>query len=55
MRLINLPAAGYNFTDRQPVGWVDAQLTAHAGEFTLHAIGGNTDEDGNVTKVRWRS
>jgi Icc protein len=55
IHLINLPACGYNFTNRQPVGWVEAQLTAHGGEFTLHAIGGNTDENGNVTKLQWRA
>ncbi len=55
IHLINLPASGYNFTNRQPVGWVEAQLTAHGGEFTLHAIGGNTDENGNVTKLQWRA
>jgi hypothetical protein len=25
---INIPAVGYNFTDSEPVGWVEAALTA---------------------------
>ena len=55
IHLINLPACGYNFRDDQPLGWVQAQLTADAGEFVLHAVAGNTDVDGQMTKLRWRS
>lgn len=55
IHLINLPATGYNFSDDQPVGWVDARLTATGGVFHLHAIAGNTKIDGQVTEVRWRS
>lgn len=55
IHLINLPAVGYNFTDPEPVGWVDAHLTKEGGEFTLHAIGGNTAEDGKTRSVKWRS
>ena len=40
VHLINLPASGYNFNDAQPVGWVEAQLTANGAEFRLHAVGG---------------
>lgn len=52
---INLPATGYNFTGSQPVGWVEARLTAHAGEFVLHAVGGNTRQHGAVRFLRWRA
>jgi Icc protein len=55
IHLVNLPACGYNFGDDQPVGWVEAQLTAHGAEFQLHAIAGNTEIDGQTTGVRWRS
>jgi Icc protein len=55
IHLINLPATGYNFNDQDPVGWVDARWTATGGEFTLHAIAGNRDKDGTVTKLAWRS
>jgi 3',5'-cyclic AMP phosphodiesterase CpdA len=54
IHLINLPACGYNFSDDQPVGWVDARLTTHGGEFLLHAVGGNTQIDGQTTSVQWR-
>jgi len=55
IHLINLPACGYNFSDDQAVGWVEANLTAQGGEFVLHAIGGNTAIDGQTTAVSWRS
>lgn len=55
VHLINLPAVGYNFSDDQPVGWVDARLTATGGAFTLNAIGGNREKDGKTVVVAWRS
>ncbi|MHC4169895.1 MAG: metallophosphoesterase family protein [Planctomycetota bacterium] len=54
IHLINLPAVGYNFNDAQPVGWVEAQLTGSGGKFTLHALAGNTDNDGSVKRLTWR-
>lgn len=54
IHLINLPAVGYNFSDAEPVGWVQANLTAKGGDFTLHAIAGNKDKDGSVKKLAWR-
>ncbi|MFZ2146682.1 MAG: hypothetical protein WAV28_05620, partial [Sedimentisphaerales bacterium] len=55
IHLINLPAVGYNFSDTEPVGWVEAELTAKGGCFTLHAIAGNKDKDQSVTKLTWRT
>jgi predicted phosphodiesterase len=52
---INLPATGYNFTGSQPVGWVEARMTAHAGEFVLHAVGGNMKQHGTVRFLQWRA
>jgi len=54
IHLINLPAVGYNFSDSEPVGWVQARLTSRGGDFVLHAAGGNLDRDGSVTKLAWR-
>lgn len=54
IHLINLPAVGYNFSDSQPVGWVEASMTAKGGKFTLHALDGNTDNDGSVKRLTWR-
>jgi Icc protein len=55
IHLINLPAIGYNFSDDQPVGWVEAHLRSQGGDFVLHAAGGNKDMDGHITKLTWRS
>ena len=55
IHLINLPAVGYNFSDTEPVGWVDAKMTAQGGDFTLHAIAGNIQKDGSVKKLIWRT
>jgi hypothetical protein len=54
IHLINLPAVGYNFNDTDPVGWVQARLTANGGDFTLHVAGGNADTDGRLTRLTWR-
>ena len=54
IHLINLPAVGYNFNDKDPVGWVEAKLTSQGGDFTLRAAAGNTQTDGRTTKLTWR-
>ncbi len=54
IHLINLPALGYNFTPKQPVGWIEASLDGAGGQFTLHAIGGNTEHDGETNNLIWR-
>jgi len=55
VHLINLPATGYNFNDAQPVGWVEARLTAGGAAFVLHTVGGNTEIDGQTRTLHWRS
>lgn len=55
IHLINLPAVGYNFSDAEPIGWVQANLTDKGGDFKLHAIAGNINNDGSVTKLAWRT
>ncbi len=55
IQLVNIPAVGYNFKDSEPVGWVEATVTAEGADFRLHAIGGNTAGDGKTTSVAWRS
>ncbi len=54
IHLINLPAVGYNFNDSDPVGWVDARIGSRGGDFVLHAVAGNLDQDGSVTNLTWR-
>lgn len=53
LRLINLPAVGYNFRDQDPVGWVDARFHPDGVTLTLRANGGNRSSDGLVTTLRW--
>jgi Icc protein len=54
IHLINLPAVGYNFSDEEPLGWVEACLTAKGGDFILHAIGGTKQKNGSIKKLTWR-
>lgn len=53
LRLINLPALGYSFADKQPVGWVSARFHPSGVDLTLHAIAGHRADDGVVFPVRW--
>lgn len=55
LQLINLPAIGYNFSDSEPIGWVDARLSADGGEFTLCTVGGDEKDNGKTTELQWRS
>lgn len=53
VQLINLPAVGYNFSDDEPVGWVEGEFSKTGVSLKLHAINGNTSDDGQVTRVEW--
>jgi Icc protein len=53
LKLINLPAVGYNFADKEPVGWVDATFRPAGVDLTLHAIGGNRTDDGKKYAIKW--
>jgi len=54
IHLVNVPATGYSFNNNVPVGWVEAQLTAKGGDFTLHVVGGNKEKDGSLKRLKWR-
>lgn len=53
VKLINLPALGYNFSADQPVGWVAARFRRNGVDLTLHAIAGNRAQDGQTSRVLW--
>ena len=53
LKLINLPALGYNFWEKEPVGWVDARFRRDGVDLTLRAIAGNREQDGKTSRVRW--
>jgi 3',5'-cyclic-AMP phosphodiesterase len=53
VKLINLPSLGYNFSEDQPVGWVDARFQRDGVTLTLHAIAGNRVKDGQTLRLLW--
>jgi len=53
--LINIPAVGYNFSDEEPVGWVEAVFASSRVELKLHAFAGNREADGKSRSLTWRS
>ncbi len=53
VKLINLPACGYNFSDQEPVGWVDARFRADGVALTLRCVGGNRAADGQTQQIAW--
>jgi len=53
VKLINLPALGYNFWEGEPVGWLDARFRRNGVNLTLHAIAGNRAQDGQTTRILW--
>jgi hypothetical protein len=55
IHLINIPAVGYNFSEEEPVGWVDAMFTPNGVDLALHAFAGNRSGDGKTRSLPWRS
>jgi 3',5'-cyclic AMP phosphodiesterase CpdA len=55
MHLVNVPAVGYNFRDNQPVGWLEAAITAEGADLKLNAIGGNTEAHAKTRSLGWRA
>lgn len=53
VKLINLPALGYNFWEGESVGWVDARFRRTGVDLTLHAIAGNRAQDGQISRILW--
>jgi len=53
LHLVNVPAVGYAFNAEQPVGWLDARITASGATFTLRTIPQNAPDDGMVLDVKW--
>lgn len=54
LQLINLPAVGYNFSDLQPVGWVDSRFGGDGVDLTLRAVAGNREADGRTVSIAWK-
>ncbi len=54
LHLINIPAVGYNFSDAEPVGWIDSTFTSKGVDLTLNSFGGNQKDNGKKTSLVWR-
>ncbi len=55
IHLINVPSTGYPMWSGQPVGWMEAKLTARGGTFTLHTLDGDRRRDGQTQTLLWRT
>ncbi len=55
IHLINLPAVGYNFEDREPVGWVLASFSTEGMEMELRSLDGKHPAHGKKEALKWRS
>jgi 3',5'-cyclic AMP phosphodiesterase CpdA len=55
LHLVNIPSAGYNFNDQEPVGWIDARFARGGASFTLRAFGGNLEHNGRSRSLTWRA
>ena len=53
VKLINLPAIGYNFRDQDPVGWIEANFHPKGVDLTMRAFAGNTADNGKKFEVKW--
>ena len=54
LHLINLPAVGYRFQARQPLGWCLFRPASDGGELELRCIGGDRKQDRRRIPLRWR-
>jgi hypothetical protein len=52
--MVSLPALGMAFDEREPLGWIEACLSASRGVLKFHAVGENQTGDGAATTLRWR-
>ncbi len=53
--VVNLPSVGYNFSNDQPVGWVNARFTRTGVTLKLHVLAGNREQDGARESLPWLS
>ncbi len=53
LHVVTLPSLGYTFSEREPVGWVDARFRRDGADLTLRALAGNRDADGRTVALAW--
>jgi 3',5'-cyclic AMP phosphodiesterase CpdA len=55
LHMVNLPAVGYRFHPKQPLGWCQFRPLADGCELQLRTIGGDQRKDGWTARLAWRS
>ena len=55
LHMVNLPAVGYKFLRKQPLGWCAFRPEADGGELELRCVGGDRKQDRRRIEMRWRS
>lgn len=55
VHLINLPAVGYRFNPKEPLGWVEAHISPGGAEIELHCLTGDSPSCRTRRKLPWRS
>ncbi|HWE39785.1 MAG TPA: metallophosphoesterase [Isosphaeraceae bacterium] len=55
LHAINLPAVGYRFLPKQPLGWCVFRPTDCGGELELRCVGGDRRQHGRRVPLTWRS
>ena len=55
LHAINLPAVGYRFLPKQPLGWCVFRPTDRGGELELRCVGGDRRQHGRRVPLAWRS
>lgn len=55
LHLVNLPAVGYPFAEKQPIGYARFAATPGGASLTLKAIGSDRAKDGEVWGLDWRA
>jgi Icc protein len=53
IKLVNQPAVGYPFNDKEPIGWLEGLFRADGVELTMHAFAGNTAANGKKFDIKW--
>ena len=54
IHFVSLPAVGYTFSDKQPVGWVHAQPRDEGMQLVLRSLDGKHPQHGKKTFLAWR-
>lgn len=51
LHVVTLPSLGYEFSGREPVGWVEALFRRDGVDLTLRALAGNREADGRTVSI----